>query len=246
MTLGLVCAYAISRWIVYQRPRGKRQQAEPGAARRLVSWVSLPVLACLFILPGIGSQPPNAISGAALAIFAVTLMRILFGEFCSRRCFGSWFAFLAGEAVQLMAVAVAGSIIFATPDPISLVWERLGSPRTHALILVYALSLGIGGALVPMVTSSLAADEDAAPRGSLEGAGRLIGFLERLIITTLIIFWPKLDAAAIGLILSAKSIARFPEFKKPGFAEYYLVGSLTSFAVAIFASMIGRFWLPPH
>jgi len=34
------------------------------------------------------------------------------------------------------------------------------------------------------------------------------------------------------LIVGAKSIARFPEFKSRAFAEYFLIGTLASVAVA--------------
>ena len=60
--------------------------------------------------------------------------------------------------------------------------------------------------------------------------GRLIGYLERFLTLTLILGgqW-----AALGLILAAKSIARFPELKDKPFAEYYLLGTLTSILVAV-------------
>lgn len=114
------------------------------------------------------------------------------------------------------------------------------------MLAAYALSIGCGSILVPLVTSSLLERNQSMGQmeiGGLKNAGRYIGVLERLLITTLIICWPKLDAATIGLIFSAKSIARFPEFKKQHFAEYYLIGTLTSFIVAIAAGIIARFYL---
>ena len=35
-----------------------------------------------------------------------------------------------------------------------------------------------------------------------------------------------------GLILAAKSIARYPEFKREQFAEYFLIGTLLSISAA--------------
>ena len=44
----------------------------------------------------------------------------------------------------------------------------------------------------------------------------------------------------IGYIFAAKSIARYPEMKEGApFAEYYLVGTLTSISIAFF----GGLWL---
>lgn len=63
-----------------------------------------------------------------------------------------------------------------------------------------------------------------------EGAGRLIGILERTLALALILYgaW-----AAVALLVAAKSIARFEELKVREFAEYYLVGTLASLLVAV-------------
>jgi hypothetical protein len=37
----------------------------------------------------------------------------------------------------------------------------------------------------------------------------------------------------VGLILTAKSIARYPEFKSERFAEYFLIGTLLSISMAL-------------
>ena len=61
---------------------------------------------------------------------------------------------------------------------------------------------------------------------TVTGAGALIGQLERLIMG---IFLLMGQFAAIGLVFTAKSIARFDRISKDqGFAEYYLIGSLFS------------------
>ena len=45
--------------------------------------------------------------------------------------------------------------------------------------------------------------------------------------------------SAIGLVLTAKSIARYDKIAKdPEFAEYYLLGTLLSTAAAIIASFL--------
>lgn len=38
--------------------------------------------------------------------------------------------------------------------------------------------------------------------------------------------------AAVGLIVGAKSVARFPEFQSRAFAEYFLIGTLLSVSIA--------------
>jgi hypothetical protein len=67
--------------------------------------------------------------------------------------------------------------------------------------------------------------------------GRTIGVLERVLIFTLVLLnqW-----GALGLVLAAKSIARFKELNTQHFADYYLIGTLTSMLVAIGTGVIVR------
>lgn len=60
--------------------------------------------------------------------------------------------------------------------------------------------------------------------------GRTIGVLERLLVYLLVLAgqW-----GALGLVIAAKSIARFPEFRHQGFADYYLMGTLASILTAV-------------
>lgn len=67
-------------------------------------------------------------------------------------------------------------------------------------------------------------------------AGRLIGTLERFIM---LLFLSIHQYVAIGLVLTAKSIARYDRIsKEQDFAEYYLLGTLLSTAVVVVVSFI--------
>lgn len=67
-------------------------------------------------------------------------------------------------------------------------------------------------------------------------AGRLIGTIERII---LLIFLSIGQYSAIGLVLTAKSIARYEKIsKEPEFAEYYLLGTLLSTLIVIITSFL--------
>ncbi|RGE68577.1 hypothetical protein, partial [Eisenbergiella massiliensis] len=67
-------------------------------------------------------------------------------------------------------------------------------------------------------------------------AGRLIGTIERSIM---LIFISLQQYSAIGLVLTAKSIARYDKIvKEPDFAEYYLLGTLLSTLAVIAVSFI--------
>lgn len=66
-------------------------------------------------------------------------------------------------------------------------------------------------------------------------AGYIIGILERIIVTTLVL---QNQISTIGFVLAAKSLARFSQLNDKEFAEKYLVGSLTSIAISILSTLV--------
>lgn len=70
-----------------------------------------------------------------------------------------------------------------------------------------------------------------------EGAGKMIGYLERIIVYFLLL---NGQYTAIAFVIAAKSVARFPEINegdKRSLAEYYLIGTLLSM-VSVFTVTI--------
>ena len=65
--------------------------------------------------------------------------------------------------------------------------------------------------------------------------GRVIGVLERFIVYVLVLMgqW-----GALGLVLAAKSVARYPEMRHENFADYYLIGTLCSLIVAMASGIV--------
>lgn len=83
----------------------------------------------------------------------------------------------------------------------------------------------------------------SANGGNAAHAGKWIGILERIAIIVLI---PLDQWAAVGLLLTAKSIARHQNLNKQEYAEYYLVGTLLSFITAIAGGLaISGIWATP-
>lgn len=67
-------------------------------------------------------------------------------------------------------------------------------------------------------------------------AGRFIGTMERIIM---LIFLSIGQYSAIGLVLTAKSIARYDRIaKEKDFAEYYLLGTLTSTLIVVIIALM--------
>ena len=81
--------------------------------------------------------------------------------------------------------------------------------------------------------------QDNQKLDTIPGAGATIGLLERVIMSICIIFN---QFASIGLVFTAKSIARYNKISEsPTFSEYYLIGSLFSISSVLLAAWICLF-----
>lgn len=81
--------------------------------------------------------------------------------------------------------------------------------------------------------------ENSQKMDTIPGAGATIGLLERIVMSICIIFN---QFASIGLVFTAKSIARYNKISEsPTFAEYYLIGSLFSILSVLLSAWICLF-----
>ena len=67
------------------------------------------------------------------------------------------------------------------------------------------------------------------------GIGATIGVIERLLISALVLAG---GVMAIGLVVAAKTLARFKQLDDRDFAEYYLLGTLASVTFAVVTSLV--------
>ncbi|WP_313343109.1 DUF3307 domain-containing protein [Sedimentibacter sp.] len=82
----------------------------------------------------------------------------------------------------------------------------------------------------------LAIYKPISDKEEFNNAGRFIGTVERIIM---LIFLSIEQYSAIGLVLTAKSVARYDKIsKEKDFAEYYLLGTLLSTVVVIVVSFV--------
>ena len=94
------------------------------------------------------------------------------------------------------------------------------------LIVIKPVSITIGIVLWQYQPVTVDKEEVGHP-----GVGALIGILERLIILVML---SQSQYAAIGFVLTAKSIARYNKLiENPQFSEYYLLGTLLSMLLVI-------------
>jgi hypothetical protein len=86
-----------------------------------------------------------------------------------------------------------------------------------------------------VVAPASVAPAPSAPIASPARLGATIGVLERLLIVTFVMTG---STAAVGFVVAAKTLARFKQLDDRDFAEYYLLGTLASVAVAIGSGLV--------
>ncbi|MFL5778313.1 MAG: DUF3307 domain-containing protein [Chloroflexota bacterium] len=166
--------------------------------------------------------------------------------------------FALDQLVHLAVTLATWAVLLATTP----VWDGFGAAVDllarrwdpalfHAAVLVAVVALDLlivnvrAGALfvATLVEPRLAIDHEGHPSTTPERAGsappervgEAIGILERLVIVVLMLTGAE---AAIGLVIAAKTIARFRQLDDRDFAEYYLLGTLGSVAVAVSSALV--------
>lgn len=123
--------------------------------------------------------------------------------------------------------------------------DRVALTSAGALTSVFIGGVIVGQVLEPHTETlrlkSAALPQEPSEIRALVGAGMLIGWLERAILFSLVLAG---QSTAAVLTLTAKSVARFPALRRneEGFAEYFLIGSLTSLVMAL-APALATHWL---
>ena len=142
--------------------------------------------------------------------------------------------FAASEAAHLLAAGGAAWIITRSGAAVlgaGLEAFRRDPNRLLALLVVYLAVVFGGGAVVRVASRSLLAGIQIEKPAELKNAGLYIGWLERFLILTALLMQSPSTA---GLILTAKSVVRYPEMNKSIlFAEYFLIGTLLSISIAV-------------
>jgi hypothetical protein len=147
--------------------------------------------------------------------------------------------YTADQAMHVLIVALVTAVAVQAPPPVAALYGLWMVYRDTFLVaaLVIAATVFPAGYLIRYMLKPLSDQlgvdrERATGRESLEGlsnAGLYLGWLERGL---LVIAFAIGSFTAVGLIIGAKSVARFPEFRSRAFAEYFLIGTLISVAIA--------------
>lgn len=143
------------------------------------------------------------------------------------------FAFLADQFLHGVVLVAAWFVLRgATGVPPAWVVPVAG------VVAVFVFNGHGAGAFVRFLLADLRrlpAGGDDGEAETVPAHGLAIGMLERWMVLLLVL---ASQWSAIGLVLAAKSLARFEELKDRKFAETYLVGTLASVLVAMASGAI--------
>jgi hypothetical protein len=150
-------------------------------------------------------------------------------------------AFLGDQAVHTLTVFLTAWLITRPPFWTLLAklhWAQAAIEKPLLVSVVYVGVIFGGGYVVRFLTKPLT-KQDMSILGEtsneMQNAGMYIGWLERFAVLTALVLQ---SPATVGLILTAKSIVRYPEMKSVRFAEYFLIGTLLSMSLGIIGGLI--------
>jgi len=177
----------------------------------------------------------------ALTLVHLGIDRCKVGLVRSKKLADGTVAFFGDQAVHLVTVSIAAWLI-ARPSVASLTakirWFQSDIEKPLLLLVVYVGVIFGGGYVVRFVTKPLVRKDMEVvgeTTDELQNAGMYIGWLERFVVLTSLLLQ---SPATVGLVLTAKSIARYPELKSVRFAEYFLIGTLLSVTLGILGGVI--------
>ena len=152
-------------------------------------------------------------------------------------------AYISDQLIHFLSSALAAWLL--SPGlPFAELALLLGRGREipSKLLVVPVIYIGVifgGGYLIRALTRPLAESvrlsPPETPNDAMRNAGLYIGWLERFLLLTALLMQ---SPGTAGLILAAKAIARYPEFKSEHFAEYFLIGTLLSFSIAVLGGAV--------
>lgn len=208
------------------RPRARAPRPSPG--RVGVHAVVVTAVHLLFVLPLLNLHVLAAV--AALGVLHASIDAAKARLARDRR---STAAVAVDQVLHLVGIGGVWWLVVAvgTLSSPRLLPEWWGVWLDGAVVAAaFALNAAGGSLGVRLVLSQLDPLPEERAASATAGAGHVIGVLERTITLILILAgqW-----AAMALLATAKSVARFDDLKDRRFAEYYLVGTLTSLLVAI-------------
>jgi hypothetical protein len=221
------------KWLVERKGQRLWPLLFHGSVHCASAWTCLLIFTPAIFLSAYGQ---TIVLGYSIVHIIIDKLKSLFIAHKARR--DNVQTFLFDQLLHVIVIAIAAGLLVRS-SPAALFSGFNLSPSTQARILAAAnIYIGVvfgGGYLIRYLTRSFATKSTTESPHQLENAGLYVGWIERfLVITAIVMQSPVL----VGLILTGKSIARFPEFKEPRFAEYFLIGTLLSISLSVFGGIL--------
>jgi len=142
-------------------------------------------------------------------------------------------AFIADQFLHLAVIAV---VWYYWEHP-TIRPDDFASPNLLIVVTAAIFLTNPTSVIIKTFISQWTPDTLYTVTSSLPDAGKIIGYLERLLVLTFILnhHWE-----AVGFLLAAKSVFRFGNLKESHdrkLTEYVLIGTLLSFGIALMVSL---------
>jgi len=144
--------------------------------------------------------------------------------------------FIVDQAFHLTSIVILALAFGYSSESVTrgILHALVGDSRYLGTASVYLAAVLGGSVMVRLVIQPF--ELEGADRPGLLKAGAYIGMVERLLIISLVALN---QYGAVGFVLAAKSVARYKQIESvPEFAEYYLIGTLTSSAIGVAAGLL--------
>ncbi|GHB08479.1 DUF3307 domain-containing protein [Salinicola rhizosphaerae] len=149
--------------------------------------------------------------------------------------------FVLDQGLHLLIVVWLWTELQAPLPQVDIDWSLLWQPDTLLLLLAYLVAMKPASVLIALIMRRWSQGVDT--RGTLADAGARIGMLERFLILTFVL---SHQMAAIGFLLTAKSVLRFGDLyedRDRKLTEYVLLGTMLSFSLTLTLGLATRYLL---
>lgn len=218
-----------------------KKQTESGAVFRhglLYCCAMLAASAPLFFINAQAAILAVAIPG--VSHFCIDIIKYAFTR-AQKRTEESFILFIIDQALHISAAAAVSYMLRAYLPESGITALFLGINVSYMMTvkILTTLALMVKPANIAfrmILKTSKEEDRLADAASGMKNAGAIIGALERIIVCVMVFLG---EYASVAVVLTAKSIARYNRLKaEPRFAEYYLIGTLSSIAYAILVTML--------
>ncbi|MDH4573088.1 DUF3307 domain-containing protein [Salinicola acroporae] len=238
LLLALLLSHTVADFILQSDAWARQKQQHHFRARSLYWHVGIHMLLCLAILIAFGIPLREALISTGIVGLTHWMIDTLKSYMPAHRV--SFFVF--DQLLHLLVLVVVWWwVIGGSALPLAIDTSLLWQPPTLLTALAYLLVLRPSSVLIALIMRRWSEGVDT--RGTLADAGARIGMLERFLILTFVL---SNQMAAIGFLLTAKSVLRFGDLyedRDRKLTEYVLLGTMLSFSITLTLGLLTRYLL---